>query len=360
MTSATMRAAVYHGARDVRIESRPVPRPRAGEVLVEVLRAGICGTDATEYLHGPRMIPLHQANPNSGHEGPLVLGHEFFGRVVEAGAGAESLLGRRVATGAGVSCGACRWCAARRTNLCARYFTLGLNSDGGLAEFAVVPAPTCVPVPDPCSDDAAGLAQPLAVGLHAARRAGVLESDTVVLCGAGAIGRFILCALDGQAKRIVALDIADEARRAALALGADEAYDVRDADPVRLVRELTAGEGAEVVIEATGAPGAARRALQMAARGGRVLLVGLPHEPQTLDLAEATLREVDVRTTVAHVCDEDIPQALELLARGTLADLLVDRVIALEDLVPEGLEALAGGRARGKILVDPRPGRSGG
>jgi (R,R)-butanediol dehydrogenase/meso-butanediol dehydrogenase/diacetyl reductase len=349
-----MRAAVYHGARDVRIESRPVPRPGAGEVLLRVLRAGICGTDATEYLHGPSMIPLHRRHPGSGHCGPIVLGHEFTGVAVEAGTGAEHLLDRRLATGAGVSCGGCRWCAAGRTNLCARYWTLGLNADGGLAGYAVVPAGTCVAVPAGCDDDSAGLAQPLAVGLHAARRAGVRDGDTVVLYGAGAIGTFILCGLARRAVRVIALDIAEHRLRVASSLGAAEAHNVGGTEPEELVRELTGGDGADVVVEATGTPGAAQRAIRMAARGGRVLLVGLPHAPQTLDLAEATLREVDIGTTVAHVCAEDLAPALDLLAGGTIAGLLVDRVIGLDALVAGGLVPLSAGQANGKILVDPQ------
>ena len=102
-----MRAAVYHGPGDVRIESVPEPTaPGAGELVVEVLRGAICGTDSSEYAHGPHMIPLHERHPNSGHVGPLVLGHEFVGRVSEVGPGVtEFAVGDRVVTGAGASCG---------------------------------------------------------------------------------------------------------------------------------------------------------------------------------------------------------------------------------------------------------------
>jgi (R,R)-butanediol dehydrogenase/meso-butanediol dehydrogenase/diacetyl reductase len=349
-----MRAAVYHGARDVRIERRAVPVVGAGQVLVKVTRSGICGTDATEYLHGPRMFPVHRRHPASGHQGPMVPGHEFVGEVVDHGAGAERLAGLRVATGAGVSCGDCSWCRAGRTNLCARYWTLGLNADGGLAEYAAVPASTCVVIPDTCPDDAAGLAQPLAVGLHAARRTGVRPGETVVLIGAGAIGSFILCGLAQLAPgRVIALDVDDNRLRTATALGATEAHNVAEVDPVPLVRDLTGGEGAPLVVESSGASGSAQRAIRVAARGGRVLLVGLAHEPQSLDLADATLREVDLLTTVAHVCGEDIPAALALLAEGEITDHLLDRVIGLDALVPDGLDALVGRRATGKILVDP-------
>lgn len=354
-TPPIMRAAVYHGARDVRVEERPVPRVRPGHVLVRVSRSGICGTDASEYLHGPGMFPLHRRHPASGHEGPMIMGHEFAGEAVECGTGAERFEGLRLATGAGVSCGACSWCSAGRTNLCASYWTLGLNADGGLAEYALVPASTCVAVPDGCSDDSAGLAQPLAVGLHAARRAGAAPGDTVVLVGAGAIGSFILCGLTTRRPdRVIALDIEDARLATATALGATEVVNVRGLDPVELVRDLTGGTGAQVVIESSGVSGSAQRAVRMAARGGRVLLVGLAPEPQTLDLADATLREVDLVTTVAHVGDEDIPEAMRALTDGRIATHLLDRVIGLDSLIEDGLGALAAGRATGKILIDPR------
>jgi (R,R)-butanediol dehydrogenase/meso-butanediol dehydrogenase/diacetyl reductase len=350
-----MRAAVYHGARDVRIEERPVPEPAAGEVLLRITRSGICGTDATEYRHGPGMFPVDRRHPVSGHQGPMVMGHEFIGEAVAAGPGAGHLTGLRLATGAGVSCGECGWCKDGRTNLCARYWTLGLNADGGLAEYAAVPASTCVPIPEDCSDDAAGLAQPLAVGLHAARRTGARPGDTVVLIGAGAIGSFILCGLAARgAGRIIVLDVDDARLATAAALGATDTLNVADRDPVEAVSALTQGCGVSLVIEASGVSGSAQRAVRMAARGGRVLLVGLAHDPQTLDLADATLREVDLLTTVAHVCAEDIPEALRLLADGRIAGRLLDRVIALDALVDDGLEALLAGRASGKILVDPR------
>ncbi|HJP79383.1 MAG TPA: alcohol dehydrogenase catalytic domain-containing protein [Pseudonocardiaceae bacterium] len=346
-----MRAAVYHGAKDVRIEQRPMPSVKPDNVLVRVTRSGICGTDATEYRHGPGMFPVNRTHPASGHSGPMIMGHEFIGTVED---GSEGLAGKRIATGAGVSCGECAWCQAGRTNLCAHYWTLGLNADGGLAEYALVPASTCVLIPDECTDDSAGLAQPLAVGLHAVRRAQVRPGETVVLIGAGAIGSFILCGLaEARPARVIALDVDEHRLRTATALGATETHNVAGVDPVALVRELTGGEGASLVIESSGTPGSAQRAVRMAARGGRVLLVGLAHEPQPIDLADATLREVDLITTVAHVCGDDIPAALRLLADGRIAEHLLGRVIGLDALVPDGLDALVERRATGKILVDP-------
>jgi len=122
----TMRAAVVHGAGDIRVEERPVPTPGPGEVLIEVAAAGVCGSDAGVYAEIPDSMPLARAHPVTHHRGPLVLGHEFAGGIVATGPGVpESRLGALCACGAGVSCGECRRCREGRTNLCQSYFTLG-------------------------------------------------------------------------------------------------------------------------------------------------------------------------------------------------------------------------------------------
>src|SRR4051812_39099338 len=205
-----MRAAVYHGPGDVRIESVPEPGPPApGELVVEVLRGAICGTDSSEYEHGPHLIPLHDRHPNSGHVGPLILGHEFVGRVTQLGEGVTRFqVGDRVVTGAGASCGECEWCRAGRTNLCSVYYTLGLHAHGGLAAAATTPADICVAVPDGCSDDAAAMAQPLAVALHALARGRPEPTDRVVIIGAGGIGALMIGGAAGRGfEHVIAVDI---------------------------------------------------------------------------------------------------------------------------------------------------------
>ena len=144
-----MRAAVFHAPGDVRIESVPEPGdPGPGELLIRVARAALCGTDSAEWDHGPLL-----AQP------PVILGHEFTGQVVAAGLETSGFpAGTRVVSGAGMSCGQCEWCAAGRTNLCARYQTLGLHRDGGLAEFVRSPAAICQPVPDSLDDTDAAMA----------------------------------------------------------------------------------------------------------------------------------------------------------------------------------------------------------
>ncbi|HEY8705173.1 MAG TPA: alcohol dehydrogenase catalytic domain-containing protein [Gaiellaceae bacterium] len=341
-----MRAAVFHGPRDVRIENVPDPRaPAAGEVVLEVIRAAICGTDASEWDHGPILC-----RPG------VVLGHEFVGRVVALGAGVTDVrVGDRVVSGAGISCGHCYWCVRRRTNLCAEYRTLGLQVDGGLAEYVTSPASICRLVPDACGDDAAAMTQPLAVALHALSRVAQAPDETVAVIGAGGIGSFIIAGASRRAVegRVVAVDIDADRLATASALGASETVDATGRDLSDLLLELSGGVGFDIVIEASGAPHAPAAAIAGARRGGRVLLVGLHGEPRAINLTPMILREIDIFTTVAHVCDSDIPAALEVLAGSDVAAVTVGPRISLDALVEDGLRPLAERRAAGKILVTP-------
>ncbi len=350
-----MRAGVLYAPHDLRIEERPDPSFGDDDVVVEVTYNGLCGTDATEYSKGPMMVPLNAPHPGSGHQGPTILGHEFIGTVVDAGANARHRIGERIACGAGVSCGECAWCRAGRTNLCAGYYTLGLSTHGGLAEFVAAPSRICVPIPEGLADIDAGMAQPLAVGIHSVDRADLSPGDIVVLLGVGAIGSFICAALKDHDGPVIAMDI-DEARLAvARQVGATDTILIApDATPADL-RALIP-DGAQVVFETSGVMGSAERAFALAARGGNVVLVGLNKTPQPLNLADIVLREVNVQTTVAHVCGHDIPAALDLLGQVSLSSILPAHVVALDDVVSEGLDPLVGGTARGKVLVDPRRG----
>jgi (R,R)-butanediol dehydrogenase/meso-butanediol dehydrogenase/diacetyl reductase len=254
-----------------------------------------------------------------------------------------------------VWCGACRWCRSGRTNLCERYYTLGLNTHGGLAERVVAPSFTVREIPDGLPDEEAVLAQPLAVGIHGVQRAGVGPGDSVVLLGVGAIGSFVLAGLSGHDGEVVAVDVDQHRLDTAERLGATSTRLLpRDAVPED-VADLVSG-GADVVFETSGTPGALDRALAAVVRGGTVVQMGLPKTPQSFPVTPTVLREVGIRTAVAHVCDSDIPAALDRLAHAPLGSLLVDRVVGLDEVVRRGFEPLVAGELRGKVLVDPRRG----
>ena len=179
-----MIAAVYHAPGDVRVEDMPEPRDPAGaDVVLEVTRAAICGTDASEYAHAPKFFPIARRTRSAGTQGPTIMGHEFTGRVIAIGPGARASRSATASSAAPASraasaSGAC----AGRTNLCARYYTLGLHTHGGLAPYVGTPgrrsAGSCRTT---CSDDAAAMAQPLAVALHALRRSGAAPGQSVAV-----------------------------------------------------------------------------------------------------------------------------------------------------------------------------------
>jgi (R,R)-butanediol dehydrogenase/meso-butanediol dehydrogenase/diacetyl reductase len=341
-----VKAAVFRGPGDVRIEPVPEPGPPGpGDLLIRVAKAALCGTDSAEWSHGPML-----ARP------PVILGHEFTGEVIAAGSEVSGFpAGTRVVSGAGISCGACAWCAAGRTNLCARYQTLGLHRDGGLAELVLCPAAICRVVPDGLDDTGAAMAQPLAVALHAARRGQVGPGRSCVVIGAGGIGSFVIAAAAALgASPLVAVDIDDGRIATATVLGATGTVHSGRQDALAAVRDAAGGDGAHVVIEASGAPGSPAAALSMARRGGDVVIVGLQPAPLPVDLFSVSVGEIDVHGTLAHVCGEDLGEAVAVLAGTPLAKTVLGDVIALGDLVEGGLRPLAERRARGKIIVDVR------
>jgi len=340
-----MRAAVYRGPGNLQVTEVAEPGPPAvGDVVIRVRRAAICGTDAAEWEHGPLL-----ANP------PVTLGHEFTGEIVELGPSTDAFkTGQRVVSGAGIWCGTCEWCQRGRTNLCARYKTLGLHRDGGLAGYVLVPTKTLAHIPDDLSDDAAAIAQPMAVALHAVRRSRVRPGESCVVVGVGGIGAFIVAGARSQgASPLIAIDVDEGRLSTARGLGATAVVNVRDRDLVEAVRAATDGVGPDVIIEATGAPHAPDAALRAVKRGGRVLIVGLQAAPREIDLLGATVAEIELTTTLAHVCDQDLPEAIRILSTTDVAERTIERTIGLDDLLEGGLRPLAERRAKGKILVDP-------
>lgn len=330
-----------------------MPTPGQGEVLLRVLRSGMCGTDATEWRSGPHLFAARDTpHPVSGHVGPIIFGHEFVGEVVEARAGSAFAVGDRVASGAGVWCGQCPRCQEGRTNLCWKYTTLGLNVDGGMAEYVAAPEKMLTPIPPGLSTDFAGLSQPLAVGLHAARRSGVADGDRVVLIGAGAIGTFVLAGVLSLADaEVTVVDFAGSRLDRAGRLGATRLIPTSD-DVVADVLAAVDPRGADLVIEASGANGQLANAIRMVRSGGTILQVGLPAQPAEVDVQSLVVREITLRTTNAHVFAQDLAPALELLESSELGHELLDSVHELDDIV-EQLERLASGKLEGKVLFDP-------
>lgn len=348
MADRSMRAAVFHGRADLRIEDRPIPEPGVGEVLLHVAATGICGTDAHEFQHGPSRVPIDRPHPVTGHHGPMVLGHEFAGHVVAVGADVTGLHpGQLVACGAGAACGDCRWCGTDRPNLCERYTTVGFQRDGALAEWCVVPASACVVVPDGLTPDTAALGQPMAIAVHAVRRARLSAPERAVVVGCGGIGAFLVHAASRDVE-VVAVDLDPGRRDVAASLGAHATV-----TPDELTAQPPAARP-DVVFEATGRAAGLATAVELLPPGGRLVLVGIQSDHPGIDAADVTLRELEVIGTNAHVVHHDLPRALELLgARPDPWDDVAPVALGLDQVVDDGLVPLIEGRAAIKTLVDP-------
>ncbi|MGP3534833.1 zinc-dependent alcohol dehydrogenase [Microbacterium sp. RD1] len=338
-----MRAAVLHDVGDLRVEERQIPEPGPGEVRIRVAVCGVCGSDATEFGRG-----LVLAAP------PVTLGHEFTGTVDALGPGVDDLrVGDTVVCGAGISCGTCKPCRSGRTNLCRSYTTLGFHHDGGLAQYVVAPAAIVLDVSDSgLSDDTLGLAQPMAIAVHAVRRSGLTAGQDAVIIGIGGIGAFITVAAAATGARVLVVDLNQSRLDLALTLGASEALLSGSMPLAEKVAEL--GFDVDVFFEVSGsAPGLAS-VLETARPGSTIVPVGIQRGEPALPLGSWTLREYTIIGTVAHVFRDDFPEAVRLL--GTREDWsdIARRVVPLDGLVDDGLRPLLeGGGTQIKTLIDP-------
>jgi (R,R)-butanediol dehydrogenase / meso-butanediol dehydrogenase / diacetyl reductase len=351
-----MRAAVFYGRGDVRIEEVPDVEAGPGELLVKVCAVGICGTDAHEFGSGPHMFPIDHAHPVSGHIGPMIPGHELAGIVVDKGADVEGFeTGTLVVSGAGISCGHCFWCTRSMTNLCRHYSTLGLHQNGALAQYVAVPASTCADASTVgITADTAALAQPMSIAVHAMRRGRLGPDESAVILGAGGIGAFLTYAAVDRCGSVVVSDLDSGRLLIADALGASHSV---PADGAESIADVLAVQHIipSVIYEVSGSAAGFKQALSLAPRGARVVLVGLQHGPVEIDAREVSLREVELIGTNAHVCGLDLPEALRLLASraGGWGDV-APVALSLDELVDEGLRPLAEGRStRIKTLIDP-------
>jgi (R,R)-butanediol dehydrogenase/meso-butanediol dehydrogenase/diacetyl reductase len=274
-----------------------------------------------------------------------VLGHEFAGVVVAAGADVTgSWPGQRVAVDTVVSCGTCYWCLRGEVTRCPSLGALGLHADGGLAELCNAPARICLPVPDTVADDEAALAEPLAVAVRALRRAGLRPGERVAVVGAGAVGLMaVQAAAAFGADGVAVVEPLPERRALALRLGAGRAVPPGEAGALE----------ADVAVECAGTTGAIDTALQALRSGGRAVLLGIVTQSALIAPMDLIRGEKSLIGSLSHVWDQDFREALQLLGRGAVlaAPLITDR-IPLSAAVTGGLALLRDEPERHlKILV---------
>jgi len=351
-----VRAARFHGRRDIRIEDVPEPAVRPGTVKIRVEWCGICGTDLHEYTDGPIFCPSSDVpHPLTGETAPVIMGHEFAGKVTAIGAGVTRVRpGDRVAVEPRVACGACPACRSGLHNCCRDAATIGLaGGGGGLAEFIVVDEALVFDIGD-LPFEVGALVEPLAVAHHAIRRSGLRAGQTALVMGAGPIGLLITSVLKALGASVVMLSEPAQARRAhGAAAGADVTIDPRAEDVAARVAALTGGVGADVAFECAGIDAALTACLEAVKAGGTIVNVAIRASAASVDLLPLVLKEISLMGTICYAGDH--APVIELLREGRLdVSRIVSSRIDLADLVTDGFDALlddAGGQV--KILVRP-------
>ena len=257
-----MRAALYYGPGDIRIEEMPTPEPGPGEALLRVLSCGLCGTDLAKYRH--RLV-----------EPPVVLGHEVAGEVAAVGHGVKTLKsGDRIVALHHVPCFVCAACRHGNFSMCASWKQNQLYP-GGFAELVRIGAPSVQygvsRIPDGLDLDSATVAEPLACCVRGFKRSPIKAGDTVAVIGAGTAGLLhVQLAKFHGAGKVISADLIEQRLQKAMALGADVTIDAAREELVSAVREVTEGAGADLVITAVGRADVVEQALGMAREGGRV------------------------------------------------------------------------------------------
>jgi L-iditol 2-dehydrogenase len=339
-----MRAAMYYSNSDVRIVDVPKPAIGVGECLVKVRASGICGSDVMEWYRKPKA--------------PLVLGHEIAAEVAVVGAGVTQVgVGDRVFVSHHVPCGACRYCKAGHETVCDTLRTTNFDP-GGFAEFVRVPAINMAQglyrLPPEVSDEQAVFIEPLACVARGQRLVGVPGGGTVLVVGSGIAGLLhIRLARALGAGKIIATDVVDYRKHAAMRSGADVVIDGREDVPAH-VRSANGGRFADLVITCTGAPQAIVQGLSSVDRGGKVLFFA-PTEPSAkVDLPfNALWREEITMTSSYGGAPVDIRAAIELLRSGKVrVDDLVTHRLPLEKAA-EGFRLVASAQDSIKVILRP-------
>ena len=306
----TRRASRLHGIRDLRLEELPRPVPGPGEVLLQVAFVGMCGSDVHYYLHG--------RIGNQVVTDPIIMGHEFSAWVAELGEGVTApAVGQLVAVDPATSCGQCEPCQQGHPNLCPQVRFCGTPPiDGVFAEYTVMPAANCFPLPDGLQPVAGALLEPLGIALHAVDLAHLKPGQTIAVLGGGPIGLLIAAvARAGGASAIYMTEPLSDRRRFALAYTADAVFDPAETDVVAEIKRLTGGRGVDVAFEAAGAPETPQQAAAVARVGGKVILAGIPAD-DTLTLNAGTVRQKGLTIKLVRRMKHTYPRAIRLVQTG--------------------------------------------
>ncbi|HEV8539494.1 MAG TPA: zinc-dependent alcohol dehydrogenase family protein [Bacteroidota bacterium] len=311
-----MNAVLYEKPHHLRVVSKPLRRLGEREVLVRVSACGICGTD------------VHIVEGTSRSTPPVILGHEYAGSIEDVGSSTRGLKpGDRVAVDPNIACGTCYYCRRGLVHLCANLRALGVDLDGGMAEYCIVPESQLYPLPDGLTTEQCAFIEPISCAVHGIDRANIPAGATVLILGGGTIGLLMLqlAKVAGAARTIVVEPLAHK-RAIAEKLGAEILIDPVESDPITAIMDTTR-VGVDVVIECAGKASTMQLALRASRRGGTVVFFGvcaigesIPVEPYQVYARELTIAG-------SYVNPHTFDRAIALLNEGKvrIEDFLIHR-----------------------------------
>lgn len=337
-----MKALVWHGPYEVSFEEVPVPSPREDEALIKVSYAGVCGSDLTIY-----------SGKHWRSKPPMVMGHEFAGEIVEVKSpGSDLKPGDRVVVEPLLSCGRCYCCREGAYHVCSTLGLLGVDADGGFAEYVRAPVERVYRIPDTLSMEMATLVEPSAVAVHDVQRSRLKMGDHAVVLGGGPIGLLVAQVARVATSRPVELvEVSEWRLELARKMGFDP-IDAKQGDIVQEVMRRTGDRGADVLFDAAGVHSTAEKLAALTRIHGQVVIIAMPKEHHPVDLAGFALKEIDL--TGCRVYNyRDFKQAIDLIAGGKIdVGSMISHTLPL-DRGKDALELARKGDASMKVLIEP-------
>ena len=300
-----MKAVQITEAGKVQVADIVKPTLGAGEILLRIKYVGFCGSDLNTYLGRNPMVKM-----------PVIPGHEVGAVIEEIGEGVPAGFekGMNVTVNTYTNCGKCASCRNGRVNACEHNETLGVQRNGSMQEFLVLPWTKVIPATG-LSDKECALIEPMSVGFHAVSRAQVTDIDTVAVIGCGMIGLGAIVRASLRGARVIAMDIDDEKLELAKRLGASMVINSKTENVVERVRELTDGYMADVVIEAVGSPVTYVTAIDIVAFTGRVACIGYAKSEVAFQTKYFVQKELDIRGS-RNAMPEDFRAVIHYLQNG--------------------------------------------
>lgn len=347
MKSGKMLAGVFHGINDLRIEEVPTPDLKTTkDVLVEVKACGLCGTD----------LGIIEGRRPTATLPPFIIGHEYAGIVVDTGTEVESVkAGDHVVVRPTIPCGKCYYCRVGKPGLCQSYMDIGVDiGDGGYAEYSLIPENNAYKIPSSMEWKDAVLIEPVSIVLHGIRSAQMQPGDVIVILGTGPIGlNWTAVAKRSGAGKVIISEPNEKRRMVAEELGADICINPLEQDPVEVVKDLTNGIGANIVVEAAGNPTTYRQAFKVAARGGKIVFVALPPSEFRIEISPYEIVIGEKHILGNWVNFFTFPAAISAMQNKMLpSDILFTHEFKLTDL-PTALQLHKEGKSV-KVLIKPR------